>query len=51
MEEVVEITESQLAAALEKWEAEAAANNWPQRSDATRHTDHARYLIGLMRSA
>lgn len=49
MEEVVEITESDLAAALEAWEKEAIAQEWPKRTDDQRHRDNARYLLGLIR--
>lgn len=51
MEEVIEITESQLAVALEKWEKQAAENKWAERTDADRHRDNAKYLMGLLRSA
>jgi hypothetical protein len=37
----------ELTAALEQWDAEAAANQWPNRTDPERFSDNAKYLFGL----
>jgi hypothetical protein len=41
------ITKTELAEALKKWEAEAAANNWPDRTDPERFADNADYIFRL----
>lgn len=45
------ITRDLLADALRRWEEEAAKNDWRPRTDESRHTDNADYLIGLMAEA
>lgn len=49
MEEVVEITRTELAAALKQWEIDSKANGWTERDDAERHVDAADYLIHTIR--
>lgn len=41
------ITKAELTAALEKWEGEAAAGNWPDRTDPERFADNAEYIFKL----
>ena len=46
--EAITINRGELADALQEWEAEADANDWPQRTDSARHTDNADYLFDKM---
>lgn len=48
MGECITITREQLAEALATWEREAAAGQWPDRTDDQRHADNADYLFGLL---
>lgn len=41
------ITKAELTEALEKWEAEASAANWPNRTDPERFADNADYIFRL----
>lgn len=41
------ITKAQLTAALEKWEAEAKAGEWADRTDQQRFADNADYIFRL----
>lgn len=50
MEPIVKVTRITLARALADWEAEAAAQHWPARTDDQRHLDNADYLIGLIQT-
>lgn len=47
----VEITASELAAALKQWITDSAANSWDARTDEARHLDQAEYLIHTVRIA
>lgn len=44
----IKITRETLAAALAAWEAAAAQDSWPARTDADRHLDSADWLIAFM---
>lgn len=48
MSAVVTITPQELVAALKRWDEEAAANDWPTRTDEERHADNAEYVFGLL---
>lgn len=48
MEAVISISKSDLAKALETWEAKAKAEGWTERDDSERHRDNAEYLFGLL---
>lgn len=48
MEATIEITRSQLIAALKQWEADASAEDWPARTDDERYADTADYLLAQM---
>lgn len=48
MTPAVTITVAELMAALKRWDEEAAANEWPTRTDEERHADNAEYVFGLL---
>ena len=48
MSAVVTITAVELMVALKRWDEEAAANEWPTRTDEDRHADNAEYVFGLL---
>lgn len=41
------ISKAELTEALRQWEADAAANNWPDRTDDARFADNADYIFRL----
>jgi hypothetical protein len=47
-EKTVTFTRDQLADALQRWDADAKANTWPDRDDPDRFRDNADYLIEIM---
>lgn len=51
METAVTITRAELADALAKWERDAPANGWDQRTDDGRHFDTADWIIHTVRLA
>lgn len=51
VEQAYEVTASELAKALEQWEADAEVNGWKARVDPERFRDGADYLIHTIRLA
>lgn len=49
MEETITITRGQLADALRKWDEQAKAENWAERSDPDRYADSADFLFGKLK--
>lgn len=49
MEEEVTATRSSLEAAFRRWEEQAKAEGWPERTDEQRHADNADFMFGLLK--